>query len=512
VLVAVRQLAEEEGMDVTVDAVGGASAGALVAVCAAHCLLEGIDPVHLMHEAWVEGVSLRLLRGRDARAPLSFDSLRERIPGLLDPTDGEGRPIHRRESRQESPVTLHVALTGLRGLSYPVRGLREDRPITAATYADWSRFELAPGGGVRQLLEPEGNAPLDYVLASAAHPGGFAPRLLDRSGDRDEYAGHGIEDFPDSAHLWYTDGGLLQSQPLGRVVAAAHKPRQGGDGGEARYLTLLIDPRSEAPSGSKHWSDPELDPTWQAGLARALAILPAQTLYEDLRRIEKDNWRLGWAEELVEALVPHLDEGARDALQGVLEQLDADRGELRADEPDRERARSKATESDDAASLLRRAVAEVAGLFGKHRVEIDAISPLVLADESGDVAGLLAGELIGDFGGFLSRDLRASDFGLGYDSALRWATDGLPRCGVEERAAERAVRAVEDARLYRREDVDRGGAQLSDLPLAERLELGRLVLQAGRVLVSGAVDVRSRMRDPLGRAMGRVREVLPARR
>jgi predicted acylesterase/phospholipase RssA len=504
VLVAVNHLTDAEGVEATVDAVGGASAGSIVALCAAHSLVEGIDPVHLMREAWVEGVSLELLQGGASRAPLTFDRLRDSVPRLLDPRDEQGRPANRVAARQESPVILHVGLTGLQGLTYPIRGLREDSPVSAATYADWRRFELEPGGGVQQVVEPEGHAPLDYVLASSAHPGGFAPRILDRREDEEGYRSRGIDSFPESGRLWYTDGGLLQSQPLGRVLAAAQRPEREGE--EAHHMNVLIDPRSEAPSASTHWSDPELEPTWQAGLARALAILPAQVLYEDLRRIEKDNSRLAWAEQLIDALAPHLDDGASDALREVIERIDEDRAQLRSDEPGRDGGRSD--EPPDAHAVLRRAVAEIGGLRGKRHVEVDVISPLVLADGSGDVAGLLAGELVGDFGGFLSRDLRLSDFALGYESAVAWAAGGLRHCGLGDEVADRAAAAVEGARPYRWEDVKRGESGLGDLSMGARLQLGRLVLRAGRVLGSSIVDVRSRMPDPVGRGLDRARAAL----
>ena len=39
---------------------------------------------------------------------------------------------------------------------------------------------------------------------------------------------------------------------------------------------------------------------------------------------------------------------------------------------------------------------------------------------------------MGDFGGFLSRELRASDFALGYESALAWLDQGLRACELED--------------------------------------------------------------------------------
>ena len=64
-LVAVGHLHGEEDLDVEIDVVGGASAGALVATLSAYSLMEGVDPVRLLHQAWVDGVSLDLLRGRE---------------------------------------------------------------------------------------------------------------------------------------------------------------------------------------------------------------------------------------------------------------------------------------------------------------------------------------------------------------------------------------------------------------------------------------------------------------
>src|SRR5918992_1469830 len=170
VCLAVRRLESEEDVEASIDAVGGASAGAIVGLLASYAITEGLDPVDLLHEAWVERVSLRLLRGTDSSAPLTFHKLRERIPDLLD-----------------------------------------------------------------------------FVLASAASPGGFAPEVLDRRPDAEAYRRRGIQDFPKSGHLWYTDGGMLGSQPLGRVIAAGEALHGSEDG--AFRLQLLVNPRSEVPAG-----------------------------------------------------------------------------------------------------------------------------------------------------------------------------------------------------------------------------------------------------------------------
>jgi predicted acylesterase/phospholipase RssA len=505
VVLASRYLDAEEGQETSVDAIGGASAGALVSFFTAHALLEGLDPEPLLHETWVERVTLPLLRGTDSSALLSFDELRERVPNVLAryrPAIADPDGIDYRQSRS---LALHVQLTGLRGLTYPIRGLRRDSPVTGATYADWGRFDLAPGGGLDQMLTPAGRSPLDFALASAASPGGFSPRLLDRGPDLDVYASHGIENFPKSGRLWYTDGGLLGSQPLGRVIAAGRALHDDGDG--SRGVHLLIDPRSENASLDR-WSDPNAEPSWQTGASRALAILSEQSLFDDMRRIERDNTRIEWIGRLAARLAEELDDEAASSLREFIAEVEAERAEVRGDAGHRGRDQEELADGE-LTGLLRRALCEIGGLVGKGPVSIDVISPLVLADTAdGDVGRLLAGEFMGDFGGFLSRELRVSDFALGYQSAIAWLDHGLPACELDDEIVRRTVSFVESKRRYDIDEVRSGDAKLSGLSLADRFQLVRLGIHLARVLGAGALDLRSRIPDGLGRAIERSRRRL----
>ena len=504
-MLAARYLDGEEGQETTVDAIGGASAGALVSFFTAHALLEGLDPEALLHEAWVERVTLPRLRSRKPNALLAFDELRERVPEVLAADGPAQAGPDDIDYRQRRSLALHVQLTGLRGLSYPIRGLRQDSPVTGATYADWGRFELQPGGGVEQMLEPSGRSPFDFVLASAASPGGFAPELLDRRPDSEEYESHGIQNFPESGHLWYTDGGLLGAQPLGRVISAGRALHGVED---SSGIHVLIDPRSENASLDR-WSDPDAEPSWQVGASRALAILSEQSLFDDMRRIEKDNSRIEWAERLADRLAGHLDDDAISSLREFIAEVGSERSGMRADERSPGREKTDAADGD-LAELLRRALCEIGGLVGKERISFDVISPLVLADSSDDEVGtLLAGEFIGDFGGFLSRELRASDFALGYESTIAWLGQGLRAFELDDGLVDRTVSFVESKRRYAVDEVRSGEAKLSDLSLADRFELVRLGAHTARVLGAGALDIRSRIPDGLGRVIDRTREALP---
>ena len=470
-LVAFFHLREEEDLDVRVDALGGASAGALVSLMTAHSLLSGADPVKLLSEAWVERVGIETLFQGGSRGPLTFGKVRRTAPELLS-AGGEGGP------QQETPLILNISLTGLQGLTYELQGVR-DKPVIASSYDDWGEFQLEPGGGIDQLVEPSGSSPLDFVLASASHPGAFAPRVLDRSGDEDGYRRQGVDSFPESGNLWYTDGGLIQSKPLGRVLSAAR--RLDDSDADVHRLDLMIDPRSEDPSAASEWSDPDHEADWASGLSRALAILPSQALYDDLRAVERDNSRIRWTEELVETLLPHVDEGVTDELRALAERIAEERREARGAEGD---TRGEPDADASVEELLKRIVGDIGSVTGKNTVSVDVLSPLILAEETDeDVPSLLAGELLGDFGGFLAQDLRRSDFALGYETTIAWAKEGLEPCGVDADAAKRTVEAISERCPYRWEDVRQGRTGHRDLPWRARLNFARLLGRAARSVV-----------------------------
>jgi hypothetical protein len=230
---------------------------------------------------------------------------------------------------------------------------------------------------------------------------------------------------------------------VGRLLAAAREVDDGDDA--AARLTLMVHPRSKDPSDAEEWSHAGYHATWAGGLSRALSIVSEQPLYADLDRVERHNFRLAWTDRLMERLAPHLKD------------------------PDLE-------------DEVRRAVREIGGLEGDRHEAVDLISPLLLAGDEG-VASLLAGELMGDFGGFLNRDLRQSDFALGYESTLAWARRGLDECGVPDEAVRGAVEAIETSRPVSWDEARRGHAKERDLPWRARLRLARFLLRAVRALL-----------------------------
>lgn len=453
------QALQDDDRGLRLDAIGGASAGALASMFAVHGLLNGLDTAKVLHQAWVEEVSLDMLRERDVASPLGFRQLRDLLPEQLE----VGRWPTAPAGPQPTPIGLHVSLTGLRGLRYELE-TTDQRVMPAITYADWGEFVLQPEGGVQQLLEPDGASVLDFVLASAANPAGFGPELLDRTGDRDAFAARNIEELPGDGRLWYTDGSSISSEPIGRVLTLLDRVDEGAR--QARRIHLMVDTLSEVPETDTAWTADAERPTWLKALSRTLEIMPEQILQDDLRRVQHINHRFDRLDRFVDVLAPCLNDDAIAALHDVFDNDDL------PSSPDA-----------DAPTALREVVARVAGLDGKSRIELDLVSPLLLADRHDrGVPELLAGEIMGDFGGFADRRLRQSDFALGYDCLLAWLSDGLARVHVDDDIIATAVDAVERGRRAEWSQVEMGRAGFSDLPPRNRLALLRLGLHTLRVI------------------------------
>jgi predicted acylesterase/phospholipase RssA len=480
-VIAVQRMAAMQPGLVSVDVIGGASSGALTAVLAAWSLLGGRDPVEPLRRAWVTEPSIAALRGRDGDAPLTLDRARQIAREEL------ARPPEASPARQTTPLTLELALTSLRGFTYEVPCLsgrtataREPlRPaIPAVSYADWSRHTLAlpdAGGSARAWSDAA-----DAAIASASHPAGFAPVLLDRSSLRDGYEKRGVIELPQDLALWYTDGGLTDREPLGRCLALAREADEGVQP-PPRRLLLLVDPDVDAgpASTAAFWAGGADRPTWAATLARAIRIVVSHSLYEDMRRVEKTNNRINWIRDATEALHPLLrdDDETRAALGAVLERMESEREPWHRGSGHSRRPLSAGTEDEPLEALLERVLRAAAGLERKARVDVD----LVTAHPSE-----LAGASYLQFGGFLAERLRAQDFLVGYRRMLVWMEEaelGLLRPDLPEGLGKAACEAV-SARA-RTIPGWIGGARMRRPPLGAQYEILRVGLRAARVALAG---------------------------
>lgn len=491
---ALQSVCDRDEPPVYVDVIGGASAGSICALLAAWCLQAGLDPVTVFREAWVERADMGELRHGARSAPLNPTALDEIARTVLIPApEGGSRP------RQRHPVRIRVALTPLRGLQYRIRSLETTapgsaaenlEPVRAATFVDWCDFEIGPETTIDELRAPSG--PVDAVLASAANAWAFPPRWLDRTAVVSEYVANGITNLPDTGGLWFTDGGTVDNEPIGRTLEVVAEADADPECGHDRLLVLVHPhPASATPTDDWAWADSAEEPTWLAAALRALRIVASQNVHDDLRRLEKVNTRLHWLGELDAALGPvlaGLDERGRaavsEALANVLERIDADRARLNPSRGSRDGTR----DDPDSITLLREIVSRIGGLRGKREVRVDVISPR-LVDPLTPVEGLLGGDILVRFGGFLDRELRLNDFRLGYASALVWLNGGgLERHGVDPGVAAEMLAAAEAALPDEdRVDVDEfrrvGATAVRDLPVHAKYELARVLSHLSAVIL-----------------------------
>jgi predicted acylesterase/phospholipase RssA len=490
-LLGLETLEETDPRPVVIDAIGGASAGSMTGLLTAWILLQGADPVELMREAWVTGDALNVLRARDTSAPLSSEELAKLGDHLFRPVEDGART-----RRQRSPIRVAMALAALRGLAYRIARLQRDTPIDATTFMDWKEFEFHPEDPPERFTQPHGQSPVEFSLASGANALGFPPVLLDRAPDEQAYLANGVINFPPTDDLWYTDGGTIDNEPIGRTIGLANEidARTRLDDKDQR-LHLLIHPHPTAPATGAAWADPANPPNWTHTLVRAMHVGMTQSIYDDLHRMEKTNSRLKWRDELLATLrawlqsLPADGTASRDLvgrLDTVLREVDADRRELRAqskpETPQAAGAETHPTDDASPAQLFDELFNRIAGLADKRPVTVEVISPLMVAKPGEHVEDLLAGEFLSHFGGFLDEKLRMSDFVLGYRCMLRWMENGLEGRGLDPDVPKTMREAAAAGFQPEWNDFNAGKKSLGTLGWHDKLSMARLVAHIAHVV------------------------------
>ena len=459
---------------VRIDVIGGASAGSITGLLAARCISEGIDVFKVMHEAWVARADLSDMMKDSKGAPLSVDSLQQVAADLLGlPGDAA--------AQQRDSVHVTMALGALRGLEYEIpRDHFSTNAIRASTYLDWKNMVVSPGQGIEDFVH---NAPyhpgfdeptmVDFALASGANPLGFPPRVVNRGADEQEY--HRIDNFPASKAFWYTDGGTLDNEPIGRTLDIAGELDAKHD--VLRRLLVLIHPHPTAAPKDGAWADPNNPPTWVETLAQAQRLQTTQSIYDDLRHAAKINQRVEQVGELAGLLAPALAQLPPEEQAALRTQL---------------AALAKTTEETQSTTedLVRDALCHAAGLVGKHTIGIEVLSPLLLPEAQGThgipVGGLLAGEFMMHFGGFAREALRQHDFDLGYRTVLTWFEQFHPlEChGLDHTADATAWKAAHDCYAPSRDDA-LGRSTFSTLSTTEKLRFEHLFARMAWIAVDG---------------------------
>lgn len=422
---------------VTVDVITGSSAGALNAALAARSLVVNPSLRPWIERAWVEAADTRHL----------FDPARRRRTGILDAdaVDELTRPLlcaepasdDRTSPHAGAPLRVGITLTNLDGIPYAFRhGFLNapDRFFGTRVHRDWIEFELGDES-------PAGHPVWEKVrlsaVASASFPFVFPPRKLIR--ELTEFPGANLESDGDGrAAMWYTDGGILDSEPVGLAKRLVERS-PGHQGEDWRYV--LVDPHLER-EGAGAAATPRA-PEGVAEVAERLtrAVL-GQGAARDWIRTHKTNVRLEILEELVSRL-PDLHSRLDDPEAVGLGRHIGELAESVAEMKVRMRRGEAGGSADPALDYLNEnqrriesdpryapALDDVASRAGRSRVTklifvLEAAAglrdkdwmPLYLVAPPRDEE--LAGAFLGHFGGFFDRRHREHDFRAGRRDARR---------------------------------------------------------------------------------------------
>jgi predicted acylesterase/phospholipase RssA len=480
-LVAIQHLGEDK---VVVDSIGGASAGSITAVLTSQVLLRGKDPVAVLADAWVSSASFKNMRTHSTDSPLSSTALNDIATEVMTEKRHPNGPAG---SGQSEAIQLSLSLTSLAGMNYTITGLpyQGSPPVTigASTYQDWYDVEVDATTTDADFLK-HANA----GIASGSNAMGFPPKQLDRSSSKKEYLAAGITNFPANGLLWYTDGGTTDNEPIGRTIDLTQRIDSGED--DRLFLLIHYDTGPHPDPASSPWVSAN-QPPWVRTAIRALSVSRAQSIVDDLKRLQKMNTRLEWTEKIGPALKAGIDQAvdgldaaaAAKVRAAVTESLSGALAEIRGDQATLGSGHAKQpAEAASLEELTQTLVQAASGLEGRQHITFDLVSPAV----DGPRPNQLAGSFLGHFGGFFDVVYRQSDFALGYRNMQTWLKTSFGsylhlQDPADLETALTAVQSAYDALGW--DTVRDAGATLDKMPWRDKIQLAALGEELAHVIL-----------------------------
>ncbi len=436
-------LARNESGPVRVHVITGTSAGALNAALAARALAVNPGVVPWIGRAWLDGADAGHLLNpnrKDRRGALDPKVLEDLSRALVTADAASDDAV---SPAFGAPLRVGVTLSSLHGIRYDLRyGFLNvpDRKFGTRTYSDSIDVEI-PGG---RPSDPAWERLREAALASAAFPFAFPPRRIARG--RAEYPGARLPGGEtDEVEMWYVDGGLFDAAPLGLAKDLVERD-PGHRKEDWRYILVEPSLRTTGEDGGIGAGVPDSLAAFAGDLARAVL---GQGAALDWIRANRMNARLEILHALL-ARLPEMDDRITDPEDVVLGRYIGDLAERVAEmkvavDPTGASARGADPVVDyldanlariDADPRYREVLGSASSRSGRARLAklifvLEAASGLrdkdilrlyLLAPESD---AELAGDYLGGFGGFLSREWRVHDFRSGRADARRLLENGL---------------------------------------------------------------------------------------
>jgi hypothetical protein len=434
-----------DGGPVRIHVITGTSAGAINAALAARTLAVNAELLPWIERAWVDIAAAEHLLNPDRpdrRAWLDDSAVEEMSRALITSAPASDDAFNRVAG---DPLRVGLTLANLYGVRYnmPYGFLNvPERSFGTRRHADAVTFEFTRRG--TRADDADWEALRQAALASSAFPFAFAVRPLVRP--RTNYPGATLPPGGDDLTMWYLDGGLFDTAPLGLAKQLVER-ESGFRSDDWRYILVEPTLRSSQAGPASTASPAHSLGDLAADLSRAVL---GQGAAQDWVRANQINARLEVLSALVDRL-PELNDRLQDpdevglglkigelaervaemqvALDSRLagrhtgsdpagQYLDAQLERIEADE--RYSAVLAGTESRAGRSRLAKLVfllEAAGGLAGKDVMKLYLVAPRE--------ANELAGDFLGNFGGFLNRTWRENDFRAGRRDARRMLEESL---------------------------------------------------------------------------------------
>lgn len=411
----VKHIQEKKKPELEVDVIVGTSAGALTGALTALALVNGLDP-SILADSWLSVKLEDLLRLHPCDCSiLSSSKVEKLIAEYLNPRLSQKaiQPTGIKE------INLAIVVTNLDGVKYQIhRAKNEKFSISAIGYEDAIKFRIRPLFDQWKKLQ-------EAVRASSAFPAAFEHKKILRE-DKEflRTAKYNFQGIP-QRHFHYSDGGIVNNQPLNKAIEIVNDLPFNNSNEVVERLFLVVDPAP--PAASLAGNDYSVFDV----LSKAVWTIPRnQTLFKDLLFLEKVNRRIRWKNAFVWTLADiwngtKITPDNRQSLDRLCQEIAAFKGKtmlgIHADrylQYEYDRIRSsyeneipKAADEDFIKCCF--LLEHTADLRNKQEVSVEMISPQ-------DPVKELAGEIYGNFGGFLDTSFMKHDYNVGRTYARRW--------------------------------------------------------------------------------------------
>jgi len=296
-------------LDINIRVISGTSAGGLAAVLLSSALVNSKDPsrhIREMRRIWFDVAdlsALRYRRGQKVRSLLNNDVLEDEVIHFLQLKEGK--------NGLSEDIKILITATNMQGFfdAVPVEhDFTDTKKFAERAFSTTRHTEVFVFSEEdikdkdRQIQERIAKA----ARITSTFPVAFPPQFtLSPSFSKENiqwYEEIGRRDKP--LHFWYFDGGVLDNKPLGHAIDHMQSNRHEG---EWWYFFVEPKPQSYQRRHPEWATDPDTPPDPAETVMAVLEARGAETIYHDLKRIQKINHQVMQINRLLEDVWKLLD-------------------------------------------------------------------------------------------------------------------------------------------------------------------------------------------------------------